>query len=163
MKLQILSTCVALSVLCGPAAAAPLGIPGYFNPQTRIFVPYRPFNIIEPATTFGGTIKVAFTISVKSALPAGDRINCGASATVVSATGGVFLDTAGAGAAISGSTATCTVVIPYAWAGAASTDTVSLTFEILDTGGVRNSLGPVATFTVPANGKTTSYAIKQVF
>ncbi len=49
-----------------PAQAALLGIPGFFNPVTRVFVPLQvpsPAATAAPAT---GTIKVEFTVAIKS-------------------------------------------------------------------------------------------------
>ncbi len=147
-----------------PAQAALLGIPGFFNPVTRVFVPLQvpsPAATAAPAT---GTIKVEFTVAIKSVLPSGDKISCGISAGVYNTTTGAsFQDSAASNATVTGSTAKCTAIIPYSWPGVTSASSISLGFTLSDSLGARYSDDSIATFKVPANGTTTTYQVTPVF
>jgi hypothetical protein len=152
-----------LSLTCGNAVAAPQGILGYLNPRTHIFSPLMQSLVAESKSAAAtGTLQFEYTITVKSPVPSGG-ITCSAEATVFTSTGADYIETAGVAATISGSTATCTVVIPYSWAGATSSDSVMLSYNVFGSNGVRVSDGSLATIAVPANGTTKTIAAKLVF
>jgi len=147
-----------------PAQAASPGIPGFFNPVTRVFVPLQLPSPAATAATATGTIKVEFSIAIKSVLPSGDKISCGISAGLYNTTTGAgFSESAASNATVTGSTATCTAIIPYSWPGVTSASSISLDFTLSDSLGARFSNDSIATFKVPANGTTTTYKVSPVF
>jgi hypothetical protein len=156
----------AASCMAGGVQAAPRGVPGYFDPATRIFVPIQRHGQVDPATsTYTGTLVVSFTIAIKSALPAGDKINCSVNTTEIGTNdipAGNY-DTATSSAVISGDTATCTTTLPYSWPGLTATDVVYPVFTLVDQMGVRVSSQSLPTFKIPADGKTTTIKAAPVF
>jgi hypothetical protein len=78
---------------------------------------------VEPdiaTTAYTGTIEVTVTITLKTALPTGDKVACNVDAIATSAStttsANVVIDeSATAAATVSGSTATCKVNIPFSW------------------------------------------------
>lgn len=71
-------------------------------------------------TTYSGTIEVTVTVTLKTALPSGDKVACSVGATAISdseTTGAnvAYDESATSLATVSGSTATCKVNIPYSW------------------------------------------------
>ena len=150
------------------------GIPGTFDPKTRLFTP-TPAVVASDAspaaaaTIFGGKLVFNATITVASALPATDVITCSADADVVDTGAGiVFVEEATYKATRTGTTATCTVTIPYSWSlVSASTDRMSLSFVISGTGTTATTALPsrlssqgLGSFAIPANGTTSTFTLK---
>ena len=178
----LLCACVLGSAvsLWGQEAGAVRGVPGYLDPRTGEFHTTRmmPMDVdsdLTPAlTTFGGKLIFKFTITVDSAIAAAAKIGCSASANLVDAGSGNFIEeSATAAATRSGTTATCTVTIPYSWKLASSaSDSISLSYTIQAPVEVTSaattlpnrlstqSLPPIK---VPANGATTNETITAPF
>ena len=145
------------------------GILGFLDPHTGAFrpVPSAEEGPDVPAalTTFGGTITVTLTITVKSTgitnvtctaeVSVGDAVTTGSprfltESNAVTATG-------------TGSTRTCKLSIPYSWALATQTSDNMGTSYFVSGGGTTSgltqrtsSLSPLDTRKVPANGATTA-------
>jgi hypothetical protein len=145
------------------------GILGYLDPRTGAFRPVAQNpaenEVTEPITPTTGKFVFHFTITIASTNLGSDTIVCAADAAVFeSANLFSVTESATVKATVTGSTATCTVTIPYSWPlKTASTDTVSLNFEVLAVGGTstggqptRNSSQSLPTIKVPANGATTT-------
>jgi hypothetical protein len=114
---------------------------------------------------------LTLTISLKTALPTGGVIICGAELTADSESETTFADTlwiedVSSKATVSGSTATCTVNVPYSFAVPASSTTVkntlsaNYTVEMLNATGALPSLvvdldGPFLNGSIPATGTIT--------
>ncbi len=143
---------------------------GAFHPLTR-GVPDA-----ATSTTVTGTIKVTFNLTIKSSLPSGTKIYCGAEvdaeseneATPLSPV--IYVEEAGTVA----SGTTCSATIPYSWTLYSSGATVINAFtgtysivainssipSLLDAVGVRLVTGTFASdVKVPATGATTSYTV----
>jgi hypothetical protein len=144
-----------------------LGILGYLDPKTGAFrpLPQNPAEddeAVTPAAATTGKFVFVFTITIASTSLATDTIICTANTNVFES--GLFLESASAKAAVKGSTATCAVTIPYSWPlKSASTDTVSLRYEVIASGAAtagglpnRISSQSLPTIKVPANGATTT-------
>ena len=78
-----------------------------------------------------------------------------ATAVVVADPNGPISDLVTGTATRSGSTATCTLLIPYEWILQTLTDKVTLSVSVSAV--TRVHTRQLATFTVPANGVTTSF------
>ena len=117
-------------------------------------------------TTVTGEIVYKMTITIKSTIPTTSTIICDGTATTFDASSGVsHTESASEAATRSGSTATCTVTIPYSWAlASASSDSVTLGYDVTASGGTTGLVGRVSEHTlvaihVPANGATTTETV----
>jgi hypothetical protein len=128
-----LVTAIALGALGGLAIAhaqtsnAPFQkkVFGFQDSRTGVFHPLgRSADLTEsPAatTTYTGTIEVTVTITLKTALPSGDKVACNVGAVASSESEAspfttiAYDESAISTASVSGSTATCKVNIPYSW------------------------------------------------
>jgi len=92
---------------------------GYQDTQTGEFHPLS--HVVPEATApTTGTIELAITITLKTAVPTGGTVLCSTDITASSedeatATDVAYSEHAYAVATVSGSTATCTVNTPYSW------------------------------------------------
>ncbi|HKC01066.1 MAG TPA: hypothetical protein VKD23_19945 [Terriglobales bacterium] len=148
----------------GPAKP---GILGYLDPQTGAFRPV-PSGVEEgpdaaALTTFGGTITITLTITLKTT--ALTNITCSEEVSVIDAAATsprFFGESDSVTATGTGATRTCKLSIPYAWALATqSSDNMNTSysvFGITSTGLPQrtSSLSPLDTRKVPANGTTTA-------
>ena len=152
--------CIAVGALGLPAAHAS-GILGYLDPATGAF---RVAASAATSTAVSkGNIVVSFTISVASVIAATSPITCAVTANVYLAANpySPITDSANSLATRNGATASCRVTIPYQWSGYASTDMVSLWYELSTAG--RDSQQPLANIKVPATGTTTSFSVSPNF
>jgi hypothetical protein len=124
-------------------------------------------------TTVGGKIVVNFKIKLDSPLGTGTILGCEVNASVFDPNNSISERAFGI-ATVSGSTAKCAVSIPYSWpltSANLATDKLTLgylvealeTFEIPGSGTsstqaapVRQSSQNIGTFSIPANGATTT-------
>lgn len=155
-------------VVFGQAANSPAkaGILGYLDPTTGAFrrLPQVADDdtVPPPLTTYGGTITVTLTITVKST--ALTTFSCTAEVSVedeITTTPRGYEESGNSAATGSGSTRTCVVTIPYSWSlGTQSSDSMVISYVAFGsntTGGQRVSgLSPLETVKVPANGATTA-------
>jgi hypothetical protein len=171
--LLLLSLCCIMVVpaVSAQAAKSPsrAGILGYLDPATGAFRPVpAAADDITPATlsTFGGTITVTFTITVKSTNLT--TFSCTADVSVVDdATAGarIYEESGTATATGSGSTRTCKVSIPYSWSLATqSTDSMGIDYVVFGSATSPEAqrttgLSPLDTTKVPANGATTALTV----
>ncbi len=161
--------CVAVvSAAWGQSANGPAKPPilGYLDPATGAFrpVPQASEDVGElTLTTFGGTITVTLTITLKSTSIAG--INCSASVSAVdNITAGArsYEESATVGATGSGTTRTCKITIPYSWALATqASDTMTTNYFVSGSATTTvltriSGLTPLDSRKVPANGATTN-------
>jgi len=141
------------------------GILGYLDPRTGAFRPVPSASEVDPAalTTFGGTITVTLTVTLKSA--GLTTIACTADVSVLDAvttSPRSYIESATAAATGSGTTRTCTLTIPYAWALATqASDSMTTSYGVIGTGTSAvtqrtSALSPLDTRKVPANGATTA-------
>jgi hypothetical protein len=144
------------------------GILGYLDPHTGAFRPVPTVDeaaVEPPATaTFGGTITVTLTITVKS--PGITSVNCLAEVNVTDAltTGGRFLgETDTVAATGTGTARKCVLTIPYSWALATQpNDSMSTTYSVTGSGASNalpqrtSTVSPLDTRKVPINGTTTA-------
>ena len=168
-KLLLICMCCLIvePAVLGQAANSPTqhGILGYLDPHTGAFRPV-PLAAEEgtdsaPLATFGGTITVTLTITVKSA--GITKIECTADVSVIDAitTGARIFEES---ATSTGTTKTCKLTIPYSWALATqSSDTMTTTYSVIGFGLTvpperTSTLSPLDTRKVPANGVTTRLA-----
>jgi hypothetical protein len=157
---------------------------GYQDPETGDFHPLGKFRgpVPDAATTAPttGTLEVVAKITLKTPLPKGGTIICGASfiassfsTTAISATS--YEESADVLAVVSGSTATCTLKLPYSWVLPPPSSTVqdslsgslsvqmfqpvsSTTTTAIEAALVRGNAQPIVSATkFPANGATTIY------
>ncbi len=115
------------SVLASAQTANPLSprrVFGFQDSKTGVFHPLgNSADITDAAaatTTYAGTIEATVTITLKTALPTGDKVACTVTADASSEneTAGTIFDydeSASSIATVSGSTATCKVNIPFSW------------------------------------------------
>lgn len=172
---KLLLICICCAVLA-PAAwgqtadsAAQPGILGYLDPHTGAFrpVPLGTGEVEEPdaLTTFGGTVTVTLTITLKTA--GLTKISCTAGLSVldqVSTSLRSYNESAAVAATGSGTTRTCKISIPYSWAlGTAASDSMTTLYSVLGTASAApglptrsSTLSPLDTRKVPANGATTA-------
>jgi hypothetical protein len=119
-----------------------------------------------------GTYTVNFTITIASSLPTSTQIACTAELEVTGDKVGTIVETAGAVATRSGSTATCSVTIPYSWnLVTPTTDKLYVLYSL--TSPVNVTLGyPIPSrashlnappTSVPATGSTTTLAVNATF
>src|ERR1700680_1915330 len=166
-KLLLICLCclIVVPAVWGQAAnnTTQHGILGYLDPRTGAFRPVPPAAEEGPDSaalpTFGGTINVTLTITVKSV--GITKIVCTAGVSVIDAiqtSPRIYEESATA----TGTTKTCKLTIPYSWALATqSSDSMSTTYDVLGSGASvppqRTSLlSPLDTRKVPANGTTTN-------
>lgn len=166
----ICCTMVAPAVWAQTAdASAQPGILGYLDPHTGAFrpVPSGAGEVEEPdaLTTFGGTITVTFTITLKTA--GLTSITCSVNVSVldqITTSPRTFIETATATATGSGTTRTCKVTIPYSWGlGSQASDSMTTTYSVFGSASATpglptrsSTLSPLDTRKVPANGATTA-------
>jgi hypothetical protein len=178
MKFTNLLLICMCCVMVAPAAwgqaannAAKPGILGYLDPKTGAFrpVPSATDEVVDPATftTFGGTITVTLTITVKST--ALTVFTCSAEVSVEdnvsSGNPRSLAESATATATGTGATRTCKLTIPYAWSLAThASDSMSTGYFAFGNGasttGADTSRSSSVLFLdtrpVPANGATTA-------
>lgn len=142
------------------------GILGYLDPHTGAFrpVPSASDDQIDFATftTFGGTITVTLTITVKST--GLTNFSCTAETSVTDAittTPRGYSESATAAATGTGATRTCKLTIPYSWSlatQASDSMTTSYVFGSSSTTVSQRTTGlsPLDTRKVPASGATTA-------
>lgn len=171
--LLLFVACLLVPSLWGQSTSPARGIRGYLDPLTGVFhaMPHAATSESEPpaTSTFGGKFVFNFTITISSSLSTTAKIGCLASATLEdTSTLNFIIESAEVVATKSGSTATCTVNIPYSWTlGSASTDKVTLTYEIFapveasTSSSLPNRVSEqtIGTISVPANGATTTETI----
>jgi hypothetical protein len=172
---------IILACACSIALAQPLwsqkadeakpGVLGYLDPATGVFRPIVPAQTLEdeiapPVAATTGKLVYNFTFTIASTGLGTDTITCSANASVFEATSAFSgTETATVKATVKGTTATCSVTIPYSWAlKAATTDSVSLSYQVLATptaAGLpaRISTQSLPTIKVPASGATTTETI----
>lgn len=178
MKITHLLLICMCCVMVAPAAwgqaannAVKPGILGYLDPKTGAFrpVPLATDEIVDPATftTFGGTVTVTLTITVKST--ALTVFTCEANVSVEdNISSGVprgYTESATAAATGTGTTRTCKLTIPYAWSLAThASDSMSTLYFAFGSGtsttgadtSLSSSLISLDTRLIPANGATTA-------
>jgi hypothetical protein len=161
----ILGLSWAISASAGNQATAPTTI-GYLDPRTGALLP-----LVDTAAAIGpespaasteltGELKITGTVTIVSpSITSTTPISCSAQTILVSDANGPITEEAASAATRSGSTATCTVLIPYEWLLATpTTDKVTLSVTVTAlSANARVHTHQVATFTVPANGSTTSF------
>jgi hypothetical protein len=198
MRILSLAAIAALTLgvmLAGsPSSAAQSGnansphkkILGYQNPETGEFEPLvRAIPDASSTTPTTGTVEVTLTITVKTPLPKGGAIICGADLTAISENKATFAyaywyEQGYTTATVSGSTATCTVNVPYSWvvpaASSAIQNSVTGTYSVqMDsastgttastvdpTGTVRYSSGAFLNGAIPTTGSTSKYSVSVV-
>jgi len=168
LLLLCLSCVLSMPMVWGQSAngSSKSGILGYLDPQTGAFRPV-PSATEGPEraalTTYGGTITVTLTITVKPTTLT--TFSCTASVSVLddieSSLRG-YNEGATAAATGTGTTRTCTLTIPYSWALATqSSDSMTISYAVF--GSVKSAvtnrtsgLSPLETAKVPANGATTA-------
>jgi hypothetical protein len=134
---------VALAMSAAPAFAAGNSVIGKLNLTTGTFSPL-PATTAATAKTYSGTIQVALTITIKSALPAKQTYLCGVTVEVFDPTTGSEGGSADASVVetASGSVLKCTVSIPYAWAlTASSSAALNWTVTASQSSGASRSIG----------------------
>ena len=138
--------------------AAPSVI-GFLDPQTGALLPLMATTsateIAAASTAVTGTLKITGTMTVVSGILTTAPISCQATAVVVADPNGPITDTVTSTATRSGATATCAMLIPYEWILQTLTDNVTLSVSVFAQ--TRVHTRQLATFTVPANGVTTSF------
>jgi hypothetical protein len=119
-----------------------------------------------------GTYTVNFTITIASTVPTTNEIGCTLQLQVTGDKAGTVVETAGAVATRSGSTATCSVAIPYSWnLTTPTTDKLYLTYSVQspvnytkgDPLPSRYGRVNVPASTVPATGSTTTLAVATTY
>jgi hypothetical protein len=170
-KLLLICMCcvIAAPAVWGQMANSPSkpGILGYLDPRTGAFRPVPSGAEEGPdaaaLTTFGGTITVTLTITLKTT--GLTNITCSEEVSVLDAlttSARFFAESDTVAATGTGATRTCKLVIPYSWALATqASDSMSTSyavFGITSTGLPQrtSSLSPLDTRKVPANGTTTA-------
>jgi hypothetical protein len=179
-KLFLISVCcvVVTPVVWGQAATAPTrpGILGYLDPHTGAFrpVPSAVEDGAEPAalTTFGGTVTVTLTITVKST--GITTVICSAEVSVADGitTGVVRLlgESNAVAATGTGSARKCVLTMPYSWALASqSSDSMSTTYIVSGSAASNglpqrsSTVAPLDTRKVPINGTITALTANVTF
>jgi len=171
-KVLLICMCCAMVVpaVWGQTTNSPAkpGILGYLDPRTGAFrpVPAATEESQDPAalTTYGGTITVTLTITVKST--GLTNFTCSADVSMVdaetSASPRSYNESATAVATGSGTSRTCKLTIPYAWAlSTQASDSMTTSYSAIGTAATpttarNSSLYPLDTRKVPANGTTTA-------
>ena len=132
---------------------------GFLDPQTGALLPLMATTsspeIAAASTAVTGTLKITGTITLITAISTAVPVQCSATAIVVADPNGPISDLVTSTATRSGATATCTLLIPYEWVLQTLTDKVVLSVSVSAV--TRVHTRQLATFTVPANGVTTSF------
>ncbi len=171
---RLLLMCVCCLVLAVPATwgqaansqAAP-GVLGYLDPHTGAFralpTPIEEDSSVAAATTFGGTVTLTITITVKTT--ALTNFTCSASVTTLDGLTlpTVFSETNTVAATGTGATRTCKLSIPYSWSlTSQATDTMQTGYTVIGTTGASglpqrtSTRTPLDTRKVPASGAITA-------
>jgi len=152
-----------------PNTSAKPGVLGYLDPHTGAFRPIPQMAAedaeLPPTTTFGGTISVTITITLKTT--GLTNISCLAATAVTdnltSPTPVIYDETNTVAATGTGSTRTCKLTIPYSWALATqSLDSMSTSYSVFGSTGTSGlpqrtlSRTPLDARKVPVNGTTTT-------
>ncbi len=172
-KLLVICLCcfIVVPAVWGQAANAPTnpGVLGYLDPHTGTFrpVPLAAEEGPDAAAlmTFGGTITLTITITVKTASLT--TINCSEELSVfdgaTTTTPRVFSESNTVAATGTGTTRTCKLSIPYAWALATqASDNMTTGYSVFGSSGTTgvpqrtSSSSPLDTRKVPANGAITA-------
>jgi hypothetical protein len=171
-KLLLICICCVMAVpaVWGQAAAsaAKPGILGYLDPATGAFRPVPPVvddSAEVPAlTTFGGTITVTLTITVKTT--GLTTFTCTAATSVLDQLTSAprsYSETDAVAATGTGTTRTCKLSIPYSWAlGTQASDMMSTTYYVLGSATAptvnqrTSGLSPLDARKVPASGTITA-------
>jgi len=173
-KLLLICVCCVMvaPAVWGQTANGPAkpGILGFLDPHTGAFRPVPSAAEEGPdaaaLTTFGGTITVTLTITLKTTSLT--NITCSGDVSVLDATSTpsprFFTEANNVAASGTGTTRTCKLSIPYAWALATqSTDNMTTSYTVLGSTGTvgglpqrLSALTPLDTRKVPANGATTA-------
>jgi hypothetical protein len=170
-KLWLICMCCVMvaPAVWGQSANGPAkpGILGYLDPHTGAFRAVSPAAEEGPdlaaITTFGGTVNLTITITLKTT--ALTSITCSEGVSVVDGTTSprIFEESNTVAATGTGSTRTCKLSIPYSWGlTTQSTDTMSTTYSVFGSTGTSglpqrtSTLSPVDTRRVPANGTITT-------
>jgi hypothetical protein len=154
MKAIVFAAALAASIIPAAAGSTTAGIPGVFDPQTRIFVPQPAESgaTSRGAATRSGVVQVAMSINIASPVLAGEPLQCMAAISHVGFANTLYTESAQAVATRNGATATCTVRIPYLWQFAESSGVVQT--QIMVTASNRQLVHQLPTFAVPATGAT---------
>jgi hypothetical protein len=170
-KLWLICMCCVMvaPAVWGQAATAPAkpGILGYLDPHTGAFRPVPSAaeegpDVAAP-TTFGGTVTVTLTITLKTT--GLTNITCSEDISVVDnpTSPRVFDETNTVAATGTGSTRTCKLSIPYSWGlTTQATDNMTTSYSVSGSTGASglpqrtSTLFPVDTRKVPANGTITN-------
>ena len=146
--------------------AAKTGVLGFFDPQTGAFRPAQTVGEdVEPAAvaTFGGTINVTLTITVKTV--GITNVTCSAQVNALDGTTSFtsYFETDTVAATGTGATRSCKLSIPYSWSLASqATDFMSTSYSVTGgagaTGLPQRTAGrsPLDNRKVPANGTITA-------
>jgi hypothetical protein len=120
-----LATLVSVQAIAQTAnRPGPIRVFGFQDSKTGTFHPLGNApditDVTAATTTYAGTIEATVTVTLKTALPSGDKVACTVTADASSEneTAGSVLDyneSASSIATVSGSTATCKVNIPFSW------------------------------------------------
>jgi len=170
-KLWLICMCCVMvaPAVWGQAATAPAkpGILGYLDPHTGAFRPVPSAAEEGPdaaaPTTFGGTITVTLTITLKTM--GLTNITCLEEVSVIGGTPSprAFDESNSVAATGTGNTRTCKLSIPYSWGlTTQASDNMITSYSVLGSTGTsglprRTSiLSPLDTRKVPANGTTTT-------
>lgn len=162
MKSFVLAAALAAtlaSVGAASAQSAPSGIPGTFDPTTRVFVPQPAPTTTTTATSRAaasrsGQINMAMTINIASSIPTGTPIMCGLSIVHMGVQSAYYSEQAQTPAVRSGNTATCTVKIPYLWSLADTAMPVMPQISVIAER--RQLMHALPSFVLPANGNVKS-------
>jgi hypothetical protein len=170
IKLLLICACCLLAAPAvwgqGANTAIKPGIPGFLDPHTGAFRPLPQAAVedaeVPAATTFGGTISLTLTITLKTT--AITNVTCSAE---VSANDGLttftfFGETDTVAGTGSGTTRTCKLSVPYSWSlTTQSTDMMTTSYTVSGTAGTtglpqRSAFrNPLDSRKVPANGTIT--------
>ncbi len=168
-KLLLICMCCVMvaPTVWGQTANGPakLGILGYLDPHTGAFrpVPSGAEEGPDALTTFGGTITVTLTITLKTT--GLTNITCSEEVYVLDAvttSPRFYTESNSVAATGTGGTRTCKLSIPYSWALATqSSDSMTTSYSVFASTSTgpptrTSSLSPLDTRKVPANGATTA-------
>ena len=191
---RLVLVCICIIALSTPAWSQPAraggpapAVPGFLNPRTGSFTPMHVRARENPEQTEGpvqaaqvptpskvtGTVKVNFSIAVKSSIPTGSSIVCEVDIAVAdcdpTGTNGcpnTPQEQASTVATRSSNAASCTVTIPYSWLLSYHDDLMQLYYFVSVPGTGNPSrlssqyIGQSGNgIPVPADGKTTSESV----
>jgi hypothetical protein len=170
-KLFLICMCCVMvaSAVWGQTAdgQAKSGVLGYFDPHTGAFrpVPSAAEEGPDPAalTTFGGTVTVTLTITLKTTSLT--NITCSEEISVVDGTTSprFYAESNAVAATGTGSTRTCKLSIPYSWGlTAQASDNMTTSYSVIGSTGTTglpqrsSTLTPLDTRKIPVNGAITA-------